>query len=239
MRIVMGLSLCAFVSSHHGRIWSIVVPVVLAAAMVCVAWRLGLFGHGGPEEVVSEAERIGGMRRLVPIFTLVYATLGALALPVSPLAYGAGAIFGIVRGAIVVWVASMLAAAAGYWLARGVLARPARALLGPYEGKLRAASAGGVALTIARIQVMPIIPFGVATYAAGVSGAPFGAFMLGTAIGIIPGTFLATVIGDRVLTGIAGSDHESRWLALTIGAALLLLSFLPPAIERMRRQRNP
>src|SRR5438477_850464 len=90
----------------------LLLTIVVLAAFAFAAWKLGFFTRNAPQKVVAEVERIAGRRWLAPIFGLVYATLAAFALPVTLLAYGAGAIFGFVRGAVYVWIASMLGAIA-------------------------------------------------------------------------------------------------------------------------------
>src|SRR5204862_1326724 len=88
---------------------------------------------------------------LVVTFIVVYAAIAALSLPVHPLAYGAGALFGFVRGAIFIWVASMAAAATGYVLARYVWARAARRLLGDQKEKFQDLGKGNPALIAFRM----------------------------------------------------------------------------------------
>src|SRR6266542_389166 len=107
----------------------LIVPVVVLALFGLAAWKLGLFDANGAKQVES-ATGTAGTVWFQPVFVLVFAALAALAMPLAPLAYGAGAIFGIVRGSILSWIASMIGATAGYYLARGVLAGTARRLLG-------------------------------------------------------------------------------------------------------------
>ena len=216
--------------------WSrLLVSLVIFALFALAAWKLGFFRRNAPQRVVAEAERIAGHRWLATIFVLVYTTLSAFALPVTLLAYGAGAIFGFARGALYVWTASMLGATAGFVLARGILAKAARRLLGPHNDKLRELKKGNATLTVFRMQVMPVIPFGVVTYAAAIADLPLGRFLAGTATGIIPGTLLATFVGDRFIAGVSGTNHGALWLAIGLSVVLLALSLLPNVIKSVRR----
>src|SRR5262249_2711631 len=89
--------------------WSrVVIPVFLLAGRVVAAWQLGYFDLKKPEALHEAAQRAQGIRWLAPAFVVVYAALAAMAAPVSPLAFGAGAVFGFVEGSILVWVASMI-----------------------------------------------------------------------------------------------------------------------------------
>src|SRR5438105_397021 len=119
------------------------------------AWKLGLFQSTGSTKVLAAAKSVGGPQWLPPIFIVIYSTLGALALPVMPLAYGAGAVFGLWRGFLYVWIASMVGITGGYFLARGVLAETAKKLLGPHEEKIEKAERGNVTLATFRTRLLP------------------------------------------------------------------------------------
>ena len=212
----------------------LVVPTVLLVALVVVAWRLGYFSLKNPQQLSDAADRVQGLPYLAPAFVAVYAAAAAFATPVSPLAYGAGAVFGVVRGSILVWIASLIGATAGYWLARGVWAAPAQRLLGRYSDKVRSPRSGSAFLTTVRLQLMPIVPFGVFNYAAGTSRLAFVPFLAGTSLGVVPGTVAAVYVGDRVAAGIEHSDSHAFMVAGAVMLLLLALSFLPNLIRTFR-----
>src|SRR2546423_14675788 len=76
----------------------IALPVLVVAGFMVLAWRFGYFRLKTPEQLDAATDRVEGLPWLAPIFVLSYAALATLAAPVSPLAYGAGALFGMVRG---------------------------------------------------------------------------------------------------------------------------------------------
>jgi len=212
----------------------LIAPTVLLVALVVVAWRMGYFSLKNPQQLNDAADRVQGLPFLSPAFVAVYAAAAAFATPVSPLAYGAGAVFGVIRGSIFVWIASLIGATAGYWLARGVWSAPAHRLLGRYSDKLRALRSGSSFLKTLRLQLMPIVPFGVFNYAAGTSRLAFLPFLAGTALGVAPGTVAAVYVGDRVAAGFARGDSHAFVVAGAVMLALLALSFLPNLIRRVR-----
>ena len=215
----------------------LLVSVVVLGIFALVAWKIGLFKPSGANKVSTVAGHPGGV--WLPItFIIVYASIAALALPVHPLAYGAGALFGFVRGAIFIWIASMAAAATGYVLARYVWARAARRLLGDQKEKFQDLGKGNPALIAFRMQIMPLVPFGVFNYAAAIAKMPLPQFLVGTAFGIIPGTLLSAYIGDRVIAGVHGHDRTPLYFALGAGLLLLGLSFLPNLMKKLRRRRK-
>ncbi|MFL5574165.1 MAG: TVP38/TMEM64 family protein [Gemmatimonadaceae bacterium] len=213
----------------------LIAPVVLYIVLALIAWKLGYFRA---RNVQAAAASAASSVWISVIFVVVYATIGSLALPVSPLAYGAGAIFGFWRASILIWTASMFGAVAGYYLARGVLAKPARRLLGRYKHKLGDLPTQKVFLTALRMQVMPIVPFGAFTYAAAIAKLDPLPFFTGSAIGIIPGTLLAAFIGDRFAAGVHGESKQPYLLAAAAALLLLAASFAPKVREKLGKGRK-
>lgn len=212
----------------------LIAPIVAYAVLAFVAWRLGFFRT---QKVEAVAGHPGASPWVAALFVVLYALVASLALPVGPLSYGAGAVFGFWRGSILVWTGSMIGAVAGYYLGRGIWSKPARRLLGRYKTKLQDIRKGNVFLNSFRMHLVPIVP-GAFNYAAGISELPPLAFLAGTAVGIIPGTLIATFIGDRVVAGARGEGKKPFMLA--VGAALLLLaiSFAPKLWEKFRKRRT-
>jgi uncharacterized membrane protein YdjX (TVP38/TMEM64 family) len=212
----------------------VALPIIAVAIFVILAWRHGYFDLKDPKKLDAAAQRVQDIPWLGPIFVAVYAGLATFAAPVSPLAYGAGAVFGVVRGTIFVLIASLIGATAGYFLARSAWSNVARRLLGRFHGRLRQMRHGNVFLTTLRLQLLPIMPFGIFNYGAGVAHLPFLPFLAGTALGILPGTVAAVYVGDRVMAGITGSDRSAFVVAGVVVAALFALSFAPTLIKKMR-----
>jgi len=214
----------------------IMLPLIFVVVFMFVAWHLGYFKLRHPQHLGAAADRVRDVPWLGPIFVSVYAAMGAFAAPVSPLAYGAGAVFGPIRGTLFVWLASLIGAAAGYWMARGAWAGTAHRLLGRYAEKLHRLREQNTFLMTFRVQLLPIVPFGVFNYAAGTSRLPFLPFMLGTALGIIPGTVAAVYIGDRISEGLGAHDTHAFEVAGVVAALLLVVSFLPTLIQKLRKR---
>lgn len=213
-------------------------PVVALAVFVVIAWKHGYFDLKNPQKLGAAAQRAHDIPWLAPIFIAVYAALATLAAPVSPLAYGAGAVFGVWRGSLYVMLASIVGAAAGYFLARSAWSGVARRVLGRFHDKLRDLRHGNVFLVTFRMQLLPIMPFGIFNYAAGVGRLPFWRFLAGTAFGILPGTIAAVYVGDRLMAGLTGSDKHAFIVAGAVAAALFALSFAPTLMKKLRGTRD-
>ncbi|HXT17966.1 MAG TPA: VTT domain-containing protein [Gemmatimonadaceae bacterium] len=212
----------------------LLVPLLLIAAFLVAAWKLGYFNLKDPSKLTAAADRAQNLPWFGPVFAIAYGVVAAFAAPVSPLAYGAGAMFGVVQGTIWVWTGSMIGGTAGYWLARGAWAGAAKRMLGRYQEKLQDLERGNAFLTVLRVQLLPIVPFGVFNYAAGATKVPFLPYLLATAIGVIPGSIAAVYVGDRVAAGFRGGGKSAFLVAAIVMAALFALSFLPNLIKKLR-----
>jgi uncharacterized membrane protein YdjX (TVP38/TMEM64 family) len=213
-------------------------PVVALAIFIVIAWKHGYFDLKNPQKLGAAAQRAQEIPWLAPIFVAVYAALAMLAAPVSPLAYGAGAVFGVWRGTLYVMLASLLGASAGYFVARSAWSGVARRLLGRFHDKIHDLRHGNVVLVTLRLQLLPIMPFGIFNYAAGVGHLPFWRFLAGTAFGIVPGTIAAVYVGDRLMAGFTGSDKRAFVVAGIIIAVLFALSFAPTVVKKVRARAD-
>lgn len=212
------------------------IPVVALLVLIYWARQRGFFEIDRPEEVAAIAGSIRRTPELALILVGVYAGLAAMGLPVAPLGYGAGALYGFTRGIALVWIASMIGAAAGYFLARGVMHGPAMRLLGRFAPLIHALRNRHGFLTVLRIQLLPVIAFGPFNYAAGIARIPFWPFMAATGLGIIPGTLAIVYVGDRVMAGFRGEEGHPFLIAAIVAVSLVALSFVPTMVTRRRRR---
>ena len=212
----------------------VILPVVVIAALLVVAWKLGYFALEKPGKLNAAASRAERVPWIAGVFVLVYAGAATFAAPVAPLAYGAGAMFGLVEGSILMWVGSLIGGTAGYWLARGVWADSAKRLLGRYEDKIRDLRKGSGFLVVLRVQLSPIVPFGAFNYAAGATEIPYLRFIAATAIGVIPGGIANVYVGERVAAGVRGGGHGPFIVAAAVMLALIGITFLPGIVRKLK-----
>jgi uncharacterized membrane protein YdjX (TVP38/TMEM64 family) len=208
-------------------------PFLLLAALALIAWKLRYF----EQQRLSTAAR--GVRHawwFGPAFVAVFSVIAALPTPASPLLYASGALFGLEQGSLLAWCGSMLGGAAGYWLARGAWADTAARLLGRNEHKLRAMHERKDFLVTVRFRLIPLVPFGVFTYAAGALKFAFPAYLAGTAVGMIPYVVAAVFAGERVADGFRGGGRSAFLVAAAVMLVLIGLSYLPTVISKSRER---
>lgn len=204
------------------RLLGLGLALVIASGLV---WLL----IGGDIDTVQAAVASTG-----PWGPVVYVVLHVLLtlVPVSKnlLSGVAGALFGLGAGIALSWVASMVSAVVGFLIARRLGREAVAQMTGPritrVEEILR--QQGVIAVIVARLT--PVLPFTFVNYGAGVSAVSLRDFVLGTAVGVLPGT-----VGYAALGASAGRDATTFVVAGAVAAALLVGSLL---LGRRMARRN-
>lgn len=168
--------------------FSVLVGLLVTAA--AVALRVGVPDPAALPSTVAATGTAG-----VIVFIAGYVACTLLVLPKGVLSIGAGIAFGFLPGAVIVMVGATLGACAafvvGRWLGRDAVERMAGSHLARLDTLVT--SYGFAAIVLVRL--IPLIPFTVINYAAGLTSIGFRAYALGTAIGIIPGTLAYVALG--------------------------------------------
>lgn len=196
--------------------------------LALAAWLVIVHGVPSGEEVRSVVTGAGAWAPVLYVGT--FATLTLVAAPRNVLTTVGAALFGIVVGVVLSWIAALLGAVAGFALGRflgsGAVARLTRGRLERVSATLR--DRGTEAVLAARL--MPVVPFTAVNYGAGALGVRLRHFVLGTAVGIVPGTVAYAVLGAYAL--------EDPWLVGGVGAGLLVLFAGWVVIGRRRAERR-
>jgi uncharacterized membrane protein YdjX (TVP38/TMEM64 family) len=89
------------------------------------------------------------------------------------------------------------------------------------------------------LRLVPVFPFWLVNLAPALTSLGTRTFVLATALGIVPGSFVYCYLGARLSTLRSASDvvHDPRWLvALGLLAAL---SLVPVAWKKFRNRLQP
>ena len=148
-----------------------------------------------------------------------FAVLAFAGVPQVALIAAAVVAFGPLIGSAYSWIGTMVSSAVGFWLGRVTGGRLLRDLGGEGVGRFVAMVGRNGFMASLVVRLAPSAPFVVVNMAAGVTPMRFGAFLLGTAIGIVPKIALTALAGRSV----AQAHGSQMWLNFgLIGLALLL-----------------
>lgn len=158
----------------------------------------------------------------VVVYVVAYVVATVLLLPGSVLTLGAGFVFGVVWGALLVWPTSVLAAVIAFSLGRSAVRDRVEHKLLNYP-RLRAldlAIRDSDVLVIVLLRLSPIVPFNLLNYGLAVTKARFWPYVVATTFGMVPGILLYVSLGSAVtsLTQLSQGAPSGG----TAGTALLL-----------------
>lgn len=150
------------------------------------------------------------------VVTLSAFMIGSLvAFPVTLLMVACALVFGPLLGFVYAMLGALLGAAvsyvAGYAMGRNIVRRFGESRINRLSRAL--AKHGVLAVTVLRL--VPIAPFTVINLAAGASHIRFRDYMLGTLLGMGPGTLALTLFADRVYDTL-DNPRPSNFVWLTI-----------------------
>ena len=129
------------------------------------------------------------------LFFVLYAGLALIPCPKALLTAAGGALFGLWGGAGLALAAALLGAVISFGVGR-LLGRDAvDRLIRGRLARVDALVAGHGLSAILIVRLVPLVPFIAINYASGLSGVRFRHYVLGSAVGMVPGTLAYAALG--------------------------------------------
>ncbi|KAB2048740.1 hypothetical protein ERO13_A13G115700v2 [Gossypium hirsutum] len=174
------------------------------------------------------------------LFVAVYAGLEVLAIPAIPLTMSAGLLFGSVIGTILVSISGTVAASIAFLIAR-YFAR--ERILKLVEGNKKflaidkAIGENGFRV-VTLLRLSPLLPFSLGNYLYGLTSVKFVPYVLGSWLGMLPGTwayvsagaFGRAIIQEESDFGIGGGNG-----ILTLGLGLLVTAIAAAYVTQLAK----
>jgi len=150
-----------------------------------------------------------------------------------------GFLFGSIVATVLVVVAATLGATLVFLIARSALGDPLRARAGPFLQRMEAGFQEDAFNYLLVLRLIPIFPFWIVNLVPAFLGVPLRTYVLGTSIGIIPGSFVFASVGAGLGSVLDSGQAFSPASVLTpqvvialVGLALLAL--LPVAYRKWK-----
>ena len=192
---------------------------------------VGIIGGIEPEVIQVWLAKMGIFAPIIYVALYIVATL--LILPSTPLNLTGGAIFGVWWGTVWTTIAALIAAIAGFvftrFLGREYMKRKLVRRWDAVDAEIRQ---GGLFYLFA-IRLLPIIPYGIVNFTAGLTSIKFSDYFLGTLFGTLPGILPFVLMG-------AGLTQLSQGNILPLMSGFALTGILVAGATWYRRRRqNP
>ncbi len=164
-------------------------------------------------------------------FVGIYALVTLAPLPKNVLSALAGLVFGLPLGIALTLLAAMIGATVAFVLGR-VLGRAAvERFTGARVRRVDELLARRGLLAVVAVRLVPVVPFTAVNYGAGLTGVRTRDYLLGSVIGMLPGTVAYVALG-------AYGSVPGSWPFLVAAAALVVMSVGGVVLARRRSGRE-
>lgn len=182
----------------------------------------------------------------VLVYIAIYALICAACLPFNLIAtLTGGLLFGTWLGGAATMAACTIGSLGAYFAAHSAFGKPLLRLAERRGGTLQKIIKGfgkNAFSYVISLRLVPVFPFWFVSLAAGIASPPLWAFVLGTAVGIIPACFIYAGLGAGLGKAFASGEPVSMSTILAPHivlplAGLAVLSLLPVALARLRKAK--
>ena len=178
------------------------------------------------------------------IYMLIYAVAVAFSLPGGAvLTITGGFLFGSLWGSICVVIAATAGATALFLIAKTSFGDALRAKAGPALQRMQEGFQEGALSYLLVLRLVPLFPFFLVNLVPAFLGVSLRVYVLGTFIGIIPGTFVFATVGaglgsvfDQGGTFSAAGILTPQIITALVGLAVLAL--IPVAYKKFKGRSN-
>jgi len=199
---------------------------IFVLAALAAAWRFSpLHQWLNLESLVNLGDRIEEMP-FTPLIVLgAYVLAGLLVVPVMLVITVTGIVFGPLVGGIYALAGSMLSGIVTYAIGRKLGRETVRRVAGKRLNAITRGLAKRGLLTMILVRIVPVAPFTVVNVVAGASHIGWRDFLLGTALGMLPGIVATVLFVDRLIAAVRHPGPKTIAL-LTLLAAVLIATAL-------------
>jgi uncharacterized membrane protein YdjX (TVP38/TMEM64 family) len=182
-----------------------------------------------PEYVLNTIESHGPVAARL-IYVVVYVVGTVAFLPGTVLSFAGAVLFGAYEGTLYTWVGATAGATLAYLaarlLGRDFVERLFRGRFAAFDRHIREHGFTGLLV----VRLLPLFPFNAVNFGCGLTGIRLRDYVLATAVGIVPGTFvyqfLFAKFGRKILTEGLRPEYlndPELWLALGLFAAFVVV----------------
>ncbi len=212
--------------SARSRLVGIAAFIFVLAALAA-AWRFSpLHQWLNLDSLVDIGDRIEEMP-FTPLIVLgAYVLAGLLVIPVLLLITVTGIVFGPLIGGIYALAGAMLSGIVTYAIGRKLGRETVRRFAGKRLNAITRGLAKRGLLTMILVRVVPVAPFTVVNVVAGASHIGWRDFLLGTAVGMLPGIVATVLFVDRLIAAVRHPGPKTIALLSLIAAVLIATALL-------------
>jgi phospholipase D1/2 len=200
---------------------------VIVLVALALAWRYTPLRELINAEAMARMAEAFAESPFAPLIVVAAYVIGGLVvLPVTAMIAVTGIVFGPVLGFVYALIGVTLSAIFIYYLGRKLGRATVRRIAGKRINELsrRIAKRGLIAVVV--VRMLPIAPFTIINLIAGASHIRFRHFVLGTILGMAPGTLILVLFVDRIVAAVRTPGPLTFTLLALIAAVALSVALL-------------
>jgi phospholipase D1/2 len=210
--------------------WGKLASILLTIAALAALWRFTPLADVATAEAAIKWAKAFGEQPWAPFALMAAYTPACLVMFPRPLITLAAVIaFGPYLGFLYSLTGICASSAVTWYMGRHMRRDTVRRIAGPKLDRMIEVLKKHGLLAMTLLRLVPLAPFAVESIVAGAIRMKLWHVVVGTAIGLLPGTLTTTVFGDAIETAISGTGKVNWWL---VGGALTLLAGGAWAVKR-------
>lgn len=215
------------ITRHAGPAWHVVGAVALLVVALTALWRYTpLAGYVTAERVTAWAGAMGEMPWAPFAFVLAYTPAAFILFPRPLITLAAVIALGPRTGFTCAMTGILLAAVVSFVLGRRMSCERVRRLVGHKLDAMSAVLRRRGLVAVLAVRIVPVAPFAVIGVVAGAWRIRIADYVLGTALGLLPGTLTTTVFGDQLQAALHDPSRINYWLVAAVVALFLSVTVL-------------
>jgi phosphatidylserine/phosphatidylglycerophosphate/cardiolipin synthase-like enzyme/uncharacterized membrane protein YdjX (TVP38/TMEM64 family) len=212
---------------RSGPAWNKIAIVAAVVAGLTVLWKFTPLAELLDAHHVTAWAREFGDQWWAPLLTmLAYTPAAATMFPRPLITLFAVVAFGPWMGFVYAMLGIELSAWVTFVAGKQLHRDTVRRMAGPRLNELIQVLRRRGLLAITALRLVPLAPFAVEGLVAGAVGVKLWHFMLGTALGMLPGTLTATVFGGQLQAALEDPAKVNYWLIAAALAGMIVATLL-------------
>lgn len=231
-------------STHPGKQraarWLLFALVAALGGVALLLWQYTpLAQWAEPQRVAAWMTRASASPWAPAVVVLMFVLGGLVVFPLTLLITGVAVVFHPLAALVISLSGSMASALVVHALGRGLLRQTVTHAFGNQVQRLHRALANSGILAVAVLRMVPIAPFTVVNLAAGAIDVRWRDYVLGTLIGLLPGTVALTAFGHRIRAIVERPTVVNVALLVVVVLAWTGLSLWLQRLVSRRSGRTP
>ena len=230
-------------TSNSGSLIKRLLPLGVIAALLLAGYFSGVHTYLSPENLAQNKAALDAFVQdnfvlAMGTYLVIYIIAVSISFPgASFLTIAGGAIFGWLIGGTLTIFGATIGASIIFLVAKTSLGDYLAEKAGPRMSKLRDGFQKDAFNYLLTLRLAPVVPFWITNLAPAFFGMDLGRYALATFLGIIPGTYAYSFIGEQVGTSFEKDTNIVTNVTLGL-AALAIASVVPLIVKYIRNRKN-